>query len=78
MLKRWLSESIAVGVVTAFVVSLLCLTPLVFRIENQYGLGLLYYLRGPVEPPEGYLDKPVDEEAILRNVRKTLAMEAAD
>lgn len=26
----------------------------------------------PVRPPEGYLDKPVDEEAIVSNVRKTL------
>ncbi|HMB47053.1 MAG TPA: adenylate/guanylate cyclase domain-containing protein, partial [Afifellaceae bacterium] len=64
MLKRWLSESIAVGVVTAFVVSLLCLTPLVFRIENQYGLGLLYYLRGPVEPPEGAIIIAVDPKTI--------------
>ena len=26
----------------------------------------------PVTPPEGYVDKPVDEEGILVNVRKTL------
>ncbi len=28
----------------------------------------------PVPPPEGYLDKPVDEESILLNVRKTLVL----
>ena len=26
----------------------------------------------PVPPPEGYIDKPVDEQAIMLNVRKTL------
>jgi Fe-S oxidoreductase/CheY-like chemotaxis protein len=29
----------------------------------------------PVPPPEGYLNKPVDEETILFNVRKTLMLE---
>ena len=29
----------------------------------------------PVPPPEGYLNKPVDEETILFNVRKTLKIE---
>ncbi|MEW5796444.1 MAG: response regulator [Candidatus Zixiibacteriota bacterium] len=29
----------------------------------------------PVPPPEGYLDKPVDDETILFNVRKTLKIE---
>ena len=28
----------------------------------------------PVPPPEGYLDKPVDEESILLNVRKVLKL----
>ena len=28
----------------------------------------------PVPPPEGYMDKPVDEEDILLNVRKVLKM----
>ncbi len=32
----------------------------------------------PVPPPEGYLDKPVDEEGILMNVKKTLKLTAAD
>ena len=27
-----------------------------------------------VNPPEGYVDKPVDEEGILVNVRKTLEL----
>ena len=31
-----------------------------------------------VTPPEGYLDKPVDEEALLRNVRKILELSHAD
>jgi len=28
----------------------------------------------PVPPPEGYIDKPVDEESILFNIRKTLKL----
>ena len=28
----------------------------------------------PVPPPEGYLNKPVDEEGILLNVRKVLKL----
>jgi len=32
----------------------------------------------PVPPPEGYLDKPVDEEEILLNVRKTLQLVHAE
>jgi len=32
----------------------------------------------PVPPPEGYMDKPVDEEEILLNVRKTLQLVHAE
>jgi len=32
----------------------------------------------PVPPPEGYLDKPVDEDTILLNVRKTLKLVAKE
>jgi CheY-like chemotaxis protein len=35
---------------------------------------LIYDRPGP--PPEGYLDKPVDEETLLRNVRKILEVAA--
>jgi CheY-like chemotaxis protein len=31
----------------------------------------------PVPPPEGYLDKPVSEEALLMNVRKIFGLAGA-
>ena len=40
-------------------------------ITGRPELRRLIYDR-PVLPPEGYLDKPVDEETLLRNVRKIL------
>jgi Fe-S oxidoreductase len=40
-------------------------------ITGRPELRRLIYDR-PVPPPEGYLDKPVDEETLLRNVRKIL------
>jgi len=40
-------------------------------ITGKPELRRLIYDR-PVNPPEGYLDKPVDEETLLRNVRKIL------
>lgn len=40
-------------------------------ITGKPEMRKLIYER-PVNPPEGYLDKPVDEEGILVNVRKTL------
>lgn len=69
MLNRWLSESIAVGFVTALIIWMLSVTPLAQRIENQYGLGFLYYLRGPIKPPEGAFIIAIDRKTIswLRN-----------
>jgi Fe-S oxidoreductase len=40
-------------------------------ITGRPELRRLIYDR-PVPPPEGYLDKPVDEETLIRNVRKIL------
>ncbi len=40
-------------------------------ITGRPELRRLIYDR-PVPPPEGYLDKPVDEETLLRNVRKII------
>jgi CheY-like chemotaxis protein len=40
-------------------------------ITGRPELRRLIYDR-PVPPPDGYLDKPVDEETLLRNVRKIL------
>ena len=40
-------------------------------ITGRPELRRLIYDR-PVPPPEGYLDKPVDDETLLRNVRKIL------
>ncbi len=42
-------------------------------VTGRPELRRLIYDR-PVPPPEGYLDKPVDEETLLRNVRKILAV----
>lgn len=40
-------------------------------ITGKPELRRLIYDR-PVPPPEGYLDKPISEETLLTNVRKTL------
>jgi CheY-like chemotaxis protein len=40
-------------------------------ITGKPELRRLIYDR-PVPPPEGFLDKPVDEETLLLNVRKIL------
>ena len=45
----------------------------VFVISGRPDLRGLFYQRR-VPPPEGYLDKPVDELALLRNVRRILAL----
>ncbi len=42
-------------------------------ITGKPELRRLIYDR-PVPPPEGYLDKPVDEETLLRNIRKILEL----
>lgn len=70
VLSRWLSESIVVGLVTALFVWVLSLTPMIDRVENQYGLGILYSLRGPVKPPEGAIIIAIDRKTIawLRHV----------
>jgi CheY-like chemotaxis protein len=34
--------------------------------------GLIY--QRTIQPPEGYLDKPIDERSLLLNVRKILSM----
>jgi len=42
-------------------------------VTGRPELRRLIYDR-PVPPPEGYLDKPVDEETLLRNARKILEL----
>ena len=42
-------------------------------ITGQPELRRLIYQRG-VPPPEGYLDKPVDEKRLLLNVKKILSL----
>ncbi|MBI4669184.1 MAG: response regulator [Elusimicrobia bacterium] len=46
-------------------------------ITGRPELRRLIYDR-PVRPPEGYLDKPVDEEKLLTNVRKILELSHVD
>jgi CheY-like chemotaxis protein len=48
-------------------------TMLVCIITGQPELRRLIYDR-PVAPPEGYMDKPVDEVALLFNIRKVLKL----
>jgi CheY-like chemotaxis protein len=43
-------------------------------ITGRPELRRLIYDR-PVPPPEGYLDKPVDEETLILNVRKILKID---
>ena len=42
-------------------------------ITGRRELRRLIYQR-TVPPPDGYLDKPIDEKGLLLNVRKTLAL----
>ncbi len=42
-------------------------------ITGKPELRRLIYER-PVAPPEGYLDKPVEEDVLLRNVRRILGL----
>lgn len=65
MVSRRLSEAVAVGLFTAMVVWLLSQMPVFQRLENQYGLGILYSLRGPVDPPEGAIIVAIDRETII-------------
>ena len=70
MLNRRLSESLAVGLATALFAWILSMTPMMHRIDNQYGLGILYSLRGPVKPPEGAIIIAIDRKTIawLRSI----------
>jgi len=45
----------------------------VFIISGKPELRRLLYKRSTI-PPEGYLDKPIDESSLLRNVRKILSL----
>ena len=45
----------------------------IMDISGKPELRKLIYER-PVRPPEGYLDKPVDEKHLLTNVRKILEL----
>ncbi len=45
----------------------------VIIISGRPELRRLIYQR-TVPPPEGYMDKPVDEKSLLLNVRKTLSL----
>lgn len=52
------------GVLAVLLAWLFSLTPAADRIENQYGLGLLYALRGPLPPPEGAIVVAIDNQTI--------------
>ena len=55
-----------IGLVTAVFVYVVSLAPIFQRMENQYGLGILYALRGPIEPPGGAVVIAIDRETITR------------
>ena len=46
-------------------------------ITGKPELRKLIYERS-VPPPEGYMDKPIDEDSLLRNLRKILEMTSAE
>jgi adenylate cyclase len=52
------------GLVTAACLVLVAISPTMHRVENQYGLGLLYLLRGPVPAPSGAVIVAVDGDTI--------------
>ena len=65
----WLSRSprpgrILLAVVAPLVFLIAAFTPFAQRIENQYGLGLLYALRGAVAPPPGAIVVALDRQSI--------------
>ncbi len=64
MSKRWLVTSIAVGLATALFAWIFSLTPIAHRFDNNYGLAILYSLRGPVRPPEHAIIIAIDRNTI--------------
>ena len=65
MFSRRLTGATAIGLITAVFVYLVSLMPFFQRIENQYGLGILYALRGPVQPPAGAVVIAIDRDTIF-------------
>lgn len=55
-----LSFAIAIAALIAF----LHVTPFARHIEDRYGLGLLFSLRGPLPPPEGAIVVAIDRQSI--------------
>jgi adenylate cyclase len=70
--RTTLLASIAVGFAMAAFAWLFSLTPAANRIESQYALGLLYRLRGPVEPQSGAVIIAIDK-ATLTWLRESAA-----
>lgn len=71
--RTTLLASIAVGFAMAVFAWLFSLTPAANRIESQYALGLLYRLRGPIEPRSGAVIIAIDK-ATLTWLRESAAV----
>lgn len=65
MPKRRHFFSIACGTVIALLIGVFYLTPLADRIEHRYGLALLYWLRGPIAPPQGAIVVAIDNQTMV-------------
>lgn len=57
-------SKLLLGTLLATFLALLHVTPFVRQIENRYGLGLLYTLRGPIAPPQGAMIAAIDTQSI--------------
>ena len=63
-MRGWLPASIGAGLAMALFAGLFSLTTAADRIEHRYGLGLLFRVRGPVEPPAGAVVVALDRETM--------------
>jgi adenylate cyclase len=63
---RPLAKGIALGLVTAIVGTLLGLLPFALHLEEDWGLALLFHLRGPRQPPPEVVVVGIDRESAER------------
>ena len=70
--RRRFFLSVVYGAIMATVIGVFSLTPIADRMEHRYGLALLYWLRGPVAPPQGAIIVSVDKQttAWLRQISR--------
>ena len=64
-MPRW-TRALAVGAVAGLLGVVVALTPLGLTLERSVGLGALYLLRGPIEPPDEVVVVGMDRESARR------------